>query len=418
MKIKQLSIRALALWGVAMAMTACNFEDQLVPERVTSDPGRIAFECEVDGVVNEEITRAGETTEGEQVPEGKAKLPDFITNLLYTKDANGNPTTEIDKSKLALRIWGTYDDPSTKEGDDKDNLLETPYARGWDPMTDYENIELQRGYYQARIESRPEMKAGKIAEAVNNPYFVYETAEKDKFQVKALETIEVAAEMKLMNSCFKLQTTQALMDYYTELELVIHTADGEFKFNPTKSTTSTVAGGTATTPEGTNEIIAWNSDADKLYFFNVSEPIKIDGGKSNGLVETQQSEFTTGLRLSGWAKKQNGVKVYFTTNGKPDGEPAVIKPVDDAGKAIHLAAGTMYTLRVGHKTAGSAGLTITYNDYGEAEVKIIELRPEETEEDNTQSGSQSGSGSEGSGTGTGSGTGSGAGTGSGDESAA
>ncbi|MBR3794275.1 MAG: hypothetical protein IKK27_10150, partial [Alistipes sp.] len=115
------------------------------------------------------------------------------------------------------------------------------------------------------------------------------------------------------------------------------------------------------------------------------------------------------------AKKQNGVKVYFTTNGKPDGEPAEIKPVDDAGKTIDLAAGTMYTLRVGHKTAGSAGLTITYNDYGEAEVKIIELRPEETEEDNTQSGSQSGSGS---GTGTDSGTGSGAGTGSGDQSAA
>ena len=109
------------------------------------------------------------------------------------------------------------------------------------------------------------------------------------------------------------------------------------------------------------------------------------------------------------------MKVYFTTNGKPDGEPAEIKPVDDAGKTIDLAAGTMYTLRVGHKTAGSAGLTITYNDYGEAEVKIIELRPEETEEDNTQSGSQSGSGS---GTGTDSGTGSGAGTGSGDQSAA
>ena len=385
MKIKKLSIRALALWGVAMAATACNFEDQLMPERVTSNPGRIAIECEVDSTVSEEITRAGEAAEGE-VPDGKVELPDFITNLLYKSNANGAPTTEIDKSKLALRIWGTYDDPSTKDGANKDNLEEKEYAKAWDPMTEYEQgVELQRGYYQARIENRPTMKDGKIAEAVNNPYFAYETTAADKFRVLALETTNVAAKLKLMNSCFKLQTTQALMDYYTELELVIHTAEGEFKFKPTKSAASTVAEGTTTTPVNTNEVIAWESDADELYFFNVSEPIRIDDGKSNGLVETPQSAFTTAFKLSGWAKKQNGVTVYFTKNGKADGEPAELKPVKD-NKPVDLATGTMYTLRVGHKTAGGAGLTITYNDYGEAEVTIIELRPEETDDENAAGG--------------------------------
>ena len=385
MKVRKLSIRALALWGVAIAATACNFEDQLMPERVTSNPGRIAIECEVDSAVSEEITRASDATEGDEVPEGMVKLPDFITNLLYKTDANGVPTTEIDKGKLALRIWGMYDDPSTKDGANKDNLEEKAYAKAWDPMTEYEQgVELERGYYQARIENRPTMKDGKIAEAVNNPYFAYETAGTAKFQVKALETTSVTAKLKLMNSCFKLQTTQALMDYYTELKLVIHTADGEFEFTPTKSATSTVDEST-TTPMNTNDVIAWESDADKLYFFNVSEPIKIDDGKSNGLVETPQSTFTEVLKLSGYAVKQNGVKVYFTKNGKADGEPAELKPVKD-NKPVDLATGTMYTLRVGHKTAGGAGLTITYNDYGEAEVTIIELRPEETDDENAAGG--------------------------------
>lgn len=408
MEIKHLFTRSLALCGVAVALTACNLEDQLVPERVTSDPGYLDLRCAVDPSVSEQITRADET------PAGMTKLPDEVMNLVYKEG-------DLDYSKLALRIWGTYDNPTTKDGDDADNLYEETFTYNWETLSVFQSSheEFQRGFYYARIESIPEMAGGKIKEGVNNPYFVYETPNdpdaltdpnstvNKPIRVKALETTKVEAELKLANSCLKLQTTQALMDYYTEIELTIHSADGKITFKPgtVASDAATASGTTGSSGEGTtgssgtsgtgttgsdttntNEVVAWDSYTDggeSLYFFNVSEPVKIN--------TTPQTAFTTALKLSGYAKKQNGVKVYFTSNGKADGDPVEIKPKDANGNDISLAAGTLYTIKVGHSTAGTTNkLEIIYNDYGEADITVIELRPDE--EDNTTSGDDTTSG--------------------------
>lgn len=431
MRINYLFTRSIALCAVAAATTACNLDDQLVPERVTSDPGRVAFACEVDPAVSELVTRA------DAVPEGMTSLPDEVVSLLYT---DGDVDKGIDYSKLALRIWGTYDDPSTKEGDKDENFYEVPYAEAWDSIEDYyeAKVEHERGFYFARIESRPEMSDDKIKEGVNNPYFVYETkndssaplddnTKNQSFRIKALETTNVEAELKLMNSCLKLQTTQALMDYYAEIELTLHTKHGSITYNPSLDGTATTAasGTTGTAGSGTtntNDVVAWDSYTDggeALYFFNVSEPVKIDEKGEDGLIASPQSEFTTELKLSGKAKKQNGFTVYFTKDGKPDGEPVSIALKKD-GSPITLEPSTLYTITVGHTTAGTAGLTITYNGYEEAEkVEIIELRPDE--EDTTTGGGTGGTGTGGDAGGTGGGTGTGGdagGTGGGSQPAA
>lgn len=415
MEIKHLFTRSLALCGVAVALTACNLEDQLVPERVTSDPGYLDLRCAVDPSVNEQITRADET------PAGMTKLPDEVMNLVYKE---GDQSKGLDYSKLALRIWGTYDNPTTKDGAAADNLYEVTFnPYDWETLSGFQSSheEFQRGFYYARIESIPEMAGDKIKEGVNNPYFVYETPNDPKaltdpnstvnepIRVKALETTKVEAELKLANSCLKLQTTQALMDYYTEIELTIHSADGKITFKPgtvasdaatasgttgssgegTTGSSGTGTTGSGTTTDNTNEVVAWDSYTDggeSLYFFNVSEPVKI-----NTTTTTLQTAFTTALKLSGYAKKQNGVKVYFTSNGKADGDPVEIKPKDANGKDISLAAGTLYSIKVGHSTAGTTNkLEIIYNDYGEADITVIELRPDE--EDNTTSGDDTTSG--------------------------
>lgn len=259
---------------LAMALVACSSEDDL---QTNFGKGQITFEPEVSTEIAQIETRAtsGYALPSELIPAGE----DFV-----------------------LAIAGTYVDAN----DQTQN-----YAQSWTSVAAFnlEKPDLQAGTYTATF-----TYGDPAAEGVACPYFAGELVD---FAVKASKTTTYPVSCKLANSCFTLQVSEWMLNYYDEIQLTIHTATNDFSYtmNSTEVTTLT-------------------------------------------FICPEQS-----LSFSGTAiKSQNGVAVEF--------------PKTTIGTST-VAAETLYAISVDHGTAGAGSLTITFDDsFTEVAEVEVELNPD------------------------------------------
>lgn len=251
-----------------LGLTACSSEDDF-----ESRGGKLAFACEPSDFVAEVVTRAGEidlsTKYGVTVPEGNA---------------------------MALTLTGTYNDKELGENQ--------TYNRSWTTVSAFHTEDpdlVVDGTYAATV-----THGDATAEGENKPAFKGEATD---IRLKSNTTTTCAITAGLVNSCFTLAATEWLLNYYSDIELTIHTTTGgsDFTFTPTDTKES------------------------KLYF--------VQAGQT--------------LSISGKATKQNGVEVTF--------EQTVIGG-QGTTTAVTTAAAKKYTITVDHSTAGGEGLTITFDD--------------------------------------------------------
>lgn len=383
------------LAAVAVATSACNVNDELAFTPI-DNTGSLDIACEVSPSVNEvDATRAGETTSQEGFT-----LPQNLTALveLFNASVEGAKATSLD-DVLAMRITGKYIHPKEK--------VEKSYNGTWNSITNYikENVKLDAGKYEVRIESKPqtevitvnEKNALKVKEGENNPYFVYES-EKEAITIQAMEFgTKHEAVLKLANSCFTLKVDESLLRYYTDLKLTISTRDGaEFTFKPELPTSSgsTSTGGASTASSTSGTMGSTGSTAEewtgewsdgKLYFFNVGEVIEIQVPADYAVATADAN--TAALYLKGHGTRQTGRVDYFTKDGTAAGDAVKINPVKDENndgtpEPQPLANGTHYTITVGHSTAGGGALNISYEGYDEQQEIDIEvnLRPDDMDD--------------------------------------
>lgn len=253
-----------------LGLTACSSEDDF-----ESRSGKLAFACEPSDFVTEVVTRADgidlSETYGVTVPEG---------------------------NDMALTLTGTYNDKELGEGQ--------TYNRSWTTVTAFHTEDpdlVVDGTYAATV-----THGDATAEGENKPAF---KGEATGITLKSNTTTTCTITAGLVNSCFTLAATEWLLNYYSDIELTIHTTTGgsDFTFNPT------------TTQES------------KLYFIRAGQT----------------------LSISGKATKQNGVEVTFekTVIGKQEGSTTATVTTEAAKK---------YTITVDHSTAGGERLTITFDD--------------------------------------------------------
>ena len=258
-------------WG--LALVACQSEDDL---RTGAGEGRVAFSVDVPVEIKQVQTRAesGYALPSELVPAAQ----DF-----------------------ALQMTGSYLD--------EQNLTQT-YQNSWVSVSAYntENPDLQAGTYSATF-----THGQRGVEGEGKPYFAGELT---SFEVKANKTLTYPVVCKMANSCFTLQVTEWMLNYYDEISLTIHTATSDFTFTMN------------------------SQEATTLTFVNPAQVLSISG---------------TAI------KAQNGVAVEF--------------PKTAIGSA--LVAETLYAITVDHGTAGAGALSISFDgSFTEVPEVEIELNPE------------------------------------------
>ena len=287
------------LWMLAAAasmLVGCSADDK------TSMPdngrGSVQLLCSTSSSIASVVTRAGE----------EFALPESVL-----------PSSD----ELILTLSGTY---TFKDKSNDNALVEATYeweSNGEGTVADYaaENPALEAGVYDAAIHRYSNTYEASVVygnpdeEGAGKACFEGASAE---FHIYPDRAEQVAIKAELVNSCYTLSVSEWMLNYYTDIELTIHTADNDFCFEP---------------------------DSENLS----SELIFVKPGQQ--------------LSLSGSATKvQNGVAVTFdkTTIG-----------------AAALAARTHYAIEVDHSTAGGGSLIIAFDDtFTEVEAETAELNPD------------------------------------------
>lgn len=297
-------IRLIPLLAVAVVLSACNsLKDEL--ELYQKTTGKIALSCDLNSSLNDVTTRAEGGTQR------TFQLPQALVNQLV-------PSGKNIKDVASLTLTGTVS---------KDN---TQYSNSWASVAAYEveGKEIEAGKYKAVVEIKPTLVDGAVPEGKATTDKLYFKGESDNIEVKAFEEETVAIVMTLVNSCFTLNVTKNLLDYYESVEFNIHTDKNTFRFTPTAGTNGT-----------------WTSD---LYMVNAGQPLK----------------------LSGKAVKQNGTEVEFKLN-------AAAVEISEGD----IAGSTHYGITIDHATAGAGILEITFGDNYTtyARESTVDLNPDADE---------------------------------------
>lgn len=298
-------IRLIPLLAVAVALSACNsLKDEL--ELYQKTTGKIALSCDLNSSLNDVTTRAEGGTQ--RIYE----LPQDLVNALTT---SGKELKDV----ASLTLTGT----ANQEGS-------PAYSNNWTSVAAYEaeGKEIEQGTYKAVVEIKPTLVDGAVPEGKATTDKLYFKGEADNIVVKALEEVTANIDMTLVNSCFTLNVTKNLLDYYESVEFAIHTKKNKFEFTPTAGTDG-----------------AWTSD---LYMVNADQPLK----------------------LSGKAVKQNGTEVEFKLN-------AAAVEISEGD----IAGSTHYDITIDHSTAGAGILEITFGDNYTtyASESTVDLNPDADE---------------------------------------
>lgn len=259
----------------ALALVACSSEDDLQTE---FGQGHVSFRTETSNLVTEVETRA---TEGYELPAEVVPAGD----------------------DLRLSMTGSY----TDENGNAQN-----YTGSWTSVAAFnlENPKFEAGIYSADFAYGEEG-----VEGVGKAYFA---ASLTDFAIKANKTTSYDVTVKLSNSCFTLQVTEWMLNYYENIELTIHTATSSFAYS-------------LTTTEPT-----------ELVFINPNQTLSISGTAT---------------------KRQNGVAVEF--------------PLSTIGQGKQTAAETKYAIKVDHGTAGAGSLSISFDGtFTEVAETEVELNPD------------------------------------------
>lgn len=260
--------------------------------------------------------------DGVPAPNGSGKLQltsnisSAVSEVVARADQSELPTELVpDADALTLTITGSY----TDKGKDPVNFNKT-----WATVADFntENPDFEAGYYDAAASSY--QNSYKATLSYGDPSLEGEgkaafAGASDDFVIYAgSQPTRVAASVKLANSCFTFAVTEWMLNYYTDLQFTIHTAENSFTFEPTTTAASTL--------------------------------IFVKAGQS--------------LRFSGSAvKAQNGVEVLF--------------PETTLGSTATVAQ-HKYAIEVDHGTAGAGALKISFNDtFTEVAEQEVELNPDE-----------------------------------------
>lgn len=259
--------------AVALLGMACSTEDDL---QSGSGEGQLSFSLEVPTEIAQVETRA---TSGYALPE----------EVVPASDA------------FALQLTGTYLDAQN---------LSQSYQNSWETVAAFhmERPDLNAGTYSATF-----TYGDASAEGVGKAYF---TGSLTSFEVKANKTVSYPVTCKLANSCFTLQVTEWMLNYYENIQLTIHTAANSFTYPMT------------------------STELSELVFVNPAQVLAISGTA---------------------VKRQNGVAVEF--------------PKSSIGGS--LVAETRYAIQVDHGSAGAGSLTITFDGtFTEVAEVEVELNPE------------------------------------------
>lgn len=288
----------LPLFAVAMVAVGCSSDN--APGLPESGQGKVQFDCQTSGEVAHVEARA---TTGFQLP----------AEVIPAADA------------FALTLKGVY-----TEKVDEATTAERAYEKSWQTLADYqlEAPELEAGIYDAALGHYANSYEATVSygdptvEGEGKACFtgcsVDATGAAAPFVLYAGKHVTVPVVAKLSNSCFTLEVTEWMLNYYTNVELTIHTATGEFTFKPTTTASSTLI-----------------------------------------FVKPDQQ-----LSLSGKAvKAQNGVEVTF--------------PKTTIGTST-VKAETHYAVKVDHSTAGSGALSISFDSsFTDVPAEDVELNPDE-----------------------------------------
>lgn len=280
-----------SLWRIpmlllAVATVACSSEEVTPP---ANGSGKVCLATSVSGEVAEVVARAQST------------LPNELL-----------PTEE----QLTLRIQGSFTD---KTGT-------TAFDRTWATVADFklENPDFEAGDYDTSAQHYSNSYTATLAygnpaeEGVGKAAFAGVSA---PFTIYAGNTAQnnVPVEVKMANSCFTLGVGEWLLNYYTQVELTIHTATNDFTFRPTSTAAS------------------------ELIFVAAGQPLAFSGKA---------------------VKAQTGTEVVF--------------PKKTITGQATTAACTKYAISIDHGTAGGGSLRISFSDtFTEVAAEEIELNPDE-----------------------------------------
>ena len=298
---------------VSLLASACSSsadDEQIIPE---SGVGHIRFNCSANPEIGEELTRA-------EAEEGRFKLPEDIIPKAgnFTLSISGSYTKN---NSTYAWSWPTAtpqgeEGESTGSGESTENVIEPKTVAAFHE----ENPDIEAGAYDAYEKRYLNSYIATItygdpdAEGVGKAYFAGTSA---PFSVYPGRTETVSFNARLANSCFTLQVTEWMLNYYDNIELTIHTATKEFTFELNDTTPSSL--------------------------------IFVKSGQQ--------------LSFSGTAvKSQTGTTVEF-----PE---VAIGPTQ-------IAAETHYAISVNHEAAGGGKLQITFGDeFTEVDPVEEELNPD------------------------------------------
>ncbi len=263
----------IPMLAVAMMLSACSSEDDL---QWGAGEGKVSFALDVPTEVNYVETRA---ESGNQLP----------AELVPAAD------------DFALQMTGSY----LNEANQTQN-----YTGSWVTVAAFhtERPDLEAGTYSATFTHG---ESG--VEGVGKAYF---TGAVTDFAVKANKTVTQQVTCALANSCFTLEVSEWMLNYYDDIKLTIHTAQNSFSYsmNSTEKT--------------------------ELVFVNPAQVLSFSGSA---------------------VKAQNGVAVEF--------------PKMPIGST--LASETLYAVKVDHGTAGAGSLSISFDGtFTEVAEQQIELNPD------------------------------------------
>lgn len=271
---------------LAVAVAACSSEEVTPP---ANGSGKLRLATTLSGEVAEVVTRAQSTLPSELLPR---------------------------EEQLSLRITGSFTD---KTGT-------TAFDRSWTTLADFRlgNPDFEAGDYNTAAQKYSNSYTAKLSygnpaeEGVGKPAFAGESA---PFTIYAGNTAqnEVPVTVRMANSCFTLAVGEWLLNYYTNVELTIHTETSDFTFRPTSTAAS------------------------ELVFVAAGQPLAFSGSA---------------------VKAQTGTEVVF--------------PKKTITGQAATAACTKYAIAVDHGTAGAGSLRISFSDtFTEVEAEEIELNPDE-----------------------------------------
>lgn len=331
----------LSLFMLLM-FVACSSENTLPKTR---GEGVVQVVCSTEGIINQIQTRA-ESNQDENGNEKNFQIPSFLIPSY---------------SDFRLNIIGEYYNSSM------DGANATLYDQTWETIAAFEvanpnGVKLEAGAYkreQAKYLNsyHAYVSYGDInEEGVAKPYFAGESvvSENDNtpasFSIYPDEKKQVCVVARLANSCFSLEVSEWMLKYYSEIEFNIHTTGSE------------AVQGSVFTFKAEDMVV--DGDEQKNIFAYTTPESKADANHTPALIFVKPGQR---LKLSGWA-----VKSQNQTGAANQAGAKVVFAATEIGDL--LQAGTHYTIKVDHDTAGGGGLNITFDD------TITQVSPDETGE--------------------------------------